>query len=70
MSWIDQRPMKRFPAILFVLLAAPAAGAADKPLLLQSPTVNQTHVVFAYADGLWRVSRTAWSSSTATATAK
>src|SRR5436309_1619259 len=49
--------MMRIAAVLTLLFFASAAVAAEKPLLLQTPTVNQTHVVFAYAAGLWRVSR-------------
>lgn len=36
-----------------------AAGlwAAEKPLLLQQPALNATHIVFVYAGDLWRVPR-------------
>ena len=45
--------------IFFTQLAAEAALAqGEKPLLPQKPTVNQTHVVFAYAGDLWIVART------------
>jgi tricorn protease len=33
------------------------AAAADEPLLLQKPTLNKTHIVFAYAGDLWSVPR-------------
>ncbi|MBI3684018.1 MAG: PD40 domain-containing protein [Acidobacteria bacterium] len=32
-------------------------AGAGKPLLLQSPTINQTHIVFVHADDLWIVAR-------------
>jgi tricorn protease len=34
-----------------------ALAAADRPLLLQKPTVNKTHIVFSYAGDLWSVPR-------------
>ena len=40
-----------------VLLSASACFAANGPLLLQKPTVNKTHIVFAYAGDLWSVAR-------------
>jgi tricorn protease len=50
--------MRRTLAPLVVLLACPAARAAgERPLLLQRPTVNKTHVAFVYSDALWRVPR-------------
>src|SRR5690348_3183749 len=47
---------------LFLLLAcvAPLAlgdNSTDKPLLLRHPTINRTHIVFAYANDLWSVPR-------------
>jgi tricorn protease len=30
---------------------------SEKPLLLQKPTINRTHIVFSYAGDLWSVSR-------------
>ena len=50
--------MTRFSAIS-LLFACQAICFADsvKPLLLQKPTINRTHIVFAYAGDLWRVSR-------------
>ena len=50
--------MKRPLAILLVLLAPGLALAqASPPHLLQKPTVNKTHIVFAFADDLWIVPR-------------
>jgi tricorn protease len=41
-----------------VVLVAPAAAIGQgPPLLLQKPTVNKTHIVFAFADDLWIVPR-------------
>ncbi len=48
--------MPRLALALLVLLA-PAAPAADAPLILRSPTLNRTHVVFAFAGDLWSVPR-------------
>jgi tricorn protease len=54
--------MKRIFLSIFALLLTSAStlaqqSAADKPLLLQSPTVSRTHIVFSYAGDLWSVSR-------------
>lgn len=50
--------MKRPLAILFVLFAPGLVMAqASPPQLLQRPTVNKTHIVFAFADDLWIVPR-------------
>jgi tricorn protease len=50
--------MKRLLAVVLVLLAPGLARAqAEKPLLLQKPTANRTHIVFAFADDLWVVPR-------------
>ena len=52
--------MKRFLALVPLLLLAPAAalGQSDRPpQLLQKPTVSKTHIVFAFADDLWIVPR-------------
>jgi tricorn protease len=51
--------MRRILFALTVILvgAAVRADAPVKPLLMQRPTVNRTHVAFVYADQLWRVSR-------------
>jgi tricorn protease len=51
--------MKRFVALLVILIGPGVAlGQADRPLLLQKPAVNQTHIVFSFADDLWIVPRT------------
>ncbi len=50
----------RLTAILLTIAAAVGVSlrAADEaPLLLQKPTVNRTHIVFAYAGDLWSVAR-------------
>jgi tricorn protease len=45
-------------AISFLLaIASLGLGQAGKPLLLQQPTLNRTHIVFVYAGDLWIVSR-------------
>lgn len=47
-------------ALAFALLftgTAPGAGTAAAPLLLRTPTVSTTSVVFGYADDLWIVGR-------------
>jgi tricorn protease len=51
--------MKRLLAVLVALVIAPSAvlAQANGPLLLQKPTVNQTHIVFSFADDLWSVPR-------------
>ena len=51
--------MKRLTAILAVVLFACGLCFAQKqePLLMQSPTVNSSHIVFAYGSQLWSVSR-------------
>jgi tricorn protease len=60
---LKRRPMimkKMRTAIFALLLALGAAGgaaAADKPLLLQQPTLSQDRIVFAMADDLWAVGR-------------
>ncbi len=43
-------------AVIATLLFASLA-AADQPLLPQKPTLNKTHIVFAYAGDLWSVPR-------------
>src|SRR5512135_482607 len=40
-----------------IALAAVSALSADKPLLLQSPTLSRNQVVFALAGDLWAVGR-------------
>jgi len=41
------------PALACFVLSVAAASRAAPPLLLQTPTISQTQVVFAYADDLW-----------------
>jgi tricorn protease len=44
--------------LLLALMAFSAIGIADdSPLLVQKPTLSQTHIVFAYAGDLWSVPR-------------
>jgi tricorn protease len=51
--------MKRITVVLVVLVAGAVARAdtPERPLLMQRPTANRTHIAFIYADQLWRVSR-------------
>jgi tricorn protease len=51
--------MKKLLAALTALCFVPGLTRAQdaKPLLLQKPAVNQTHIVFSYADDLWAVPR-------------
>lgn len=51
--------MTRLFSVLAFLLASVAAvsAQASKPTLFQKPTMNRTHVVFAYAGDLWIVPR-------------
>ena len=42
---------------LIVFLAAPALAAAEKPLLLQHPSLSRTQIVFAFAGDLWLTGR-------------
>jgi tricorn protease len=43
--------------IIFLIAAALSLAGADKPLLLQQPTLSRTQVVFAFAGDLWIVGR-------------
>jgi hypothetical protein len=43
--------------IIAFLALATLGAAADEPLLLQSPTLSKTHIVFVYAGDLWSVPR-------------
>jgi tricorn protease len=51
--------MKRSFAFLILLLSACAVinAQSEKPLLMQNPTLNASHIVFAYGGELWSVSR-------------
>src|SRR5580658_5340944 len=42
---------------LWLTVAGTAYGAPDAPLLLQSPTLSRTEVVFTYGGYLWSVPR-------------
>ena len=49
---------KRFLCLVIGLLISYCAHAQDqKPLLMQQPTLNATHIVFAYGGDLWSVDR-------------
>ncbi|MBI4873201.1 MAG: PD40 domain-containing protein [Acidobacteria bacterium] len=45
------------PRIALLLLSCAGLALAQKPLLLQKPTLNQTHIVFVFAGDLWSVPR-------------
>ena len=50
--------MKRVPIILALCFCAAAAfGQGKPPLLMRTPTINKTHIVFSYAGDLWSVPR-------------
>ncbi|HKI86283.1 MAG TPA: protease, partial [Thermoanaerobaculia bacterium] len=51
--------MKRILAMVAVILASSSlvTFARSAPLLLQSPTMSETQIVFTYADDLWTVDR-------------
>ncbi len=51
--------MKRFTLIFGLLVAVTCLGAfaSSAPLLLQTPTLSKSQIVFAYADDLWSVGR-------------
>jgi len=51
--------MRRIALIVTVWFGAAgiAAATTDKPVLLQSPTLSQTGIVFVTAGDLWMVSR-------------
>jgi len=56
----------RLTAVFLAVAAAAAVSlrAADEPpLLLQKPTLNRTHIVFAYAGDLWTVPRSGGSAT-------
>src|SRR5882757_9162748 len=42
---------------IFYLLSAVTIYAQTPALLIQSPTINKTHIVFSYAGDLWKVAR-------------
>ena len=50
--------IKIFGFLAVALLACSSVRAqSEMPLLMQGPTLNASHIVFAYAGELWRVSR-------------
>src|SRR6185369_16766500 len=50
--------MKRLTLIVAVILSATSfVWAQDTPLLMRTPTLNKTHIVFSYAGDLWEVGR-------------
>jgi tricorn protease len=50
--------MHRYLAlIVLALIPGAALGQAERPQLLQRPTVSKSHIVFAFADDLWIVPR-------------
>ncbi|HEX3582241.1 MAG TPA: hypothetical protein VH087_10810 [Thermoanaerobaculia bacterium] len=49
--------MKHRIALLFALLLAIPAFAAERPLLIQTPTVSATQIAFAWAGQIWIVGR-------------
>jgi len=44
-------------AVILISIATPAFAADDAVLLVRSPTVNRTHIVFVYGGYLWTVPR-------------
>src|ERR1041384_6400571 len=50
--------MKKLILIVAVILSATSfVFAQDTPLLMRTPTLNKTHIVFSYAGDLWSVGR-------------
>src|ERR1044072_2388209 len=43
--------------VALTLIATSFASAQDSPLLMRTPTLNKTHIVFSYAGDLWAVGR-------------
>ncbi|MFN0087811.1 MAG: PDZ domain-containing protein [Blastocatellia bacterium] len=46
-----------FVSLVCLLMPAVAGLAQDRPLLMQRPAMNRTHIVFSYAGDLWIVPR-------------
>ena len=42
---------------LMLLACSPLQAQSESPLLMQAPTLNASHIVFAYGGELWDVSR-------------
>jgi tricorn protease len=51
--------MIKIPGLLALMLLAcsPLQAQSESPLLMQAPTLNASHIVFAYGGELWNVSR-------------
>src|SRR5580692_3186500 len=51
--------MIKIPGFLALVLLAcsPLQAQSESPLLMQGPTLNASHIVFAYGSELWSVSR-------------
>jgi tricorn protease len=45
------------PILLACISAVACLAASNSPILVQKPTVNETHIVFSYAGDLWSVPR-------------
>jgi len=45
------------PIVALILIATSFVCAQDNPLLMRTPTLNKTHIVFSYAGDLWAVAR-------------
>ena len=48
---------KLFLIVALILVATSFVCAQDNPLLMRTPTLNKTHIVFSYAGDLWAVAR-------------
>src|SRR4026209_256047 len=48
---------KVIPILAVILIAASFVCAQENPLLMRTPTMNKTHIVFSYAGDLWSVAR-------------
>jgi tricorn protease len=46
-----------FTCLLFLVGIPLSAAPGDTPLLMQQPTISDSHIVFVFAGDLWRVSR-------------
>ena len=43
--------------VALTLISTSFVGAQESPLLMRTPTLNKTHIVFSYAGDLWAVGR-------------
>ena len=50
--------MPRLRILGALAVATTVFAQTEKPLLLQSPTLSKTTIVFAYGGSLWRAART------------